>query len=260
MSVIINTNYAATIASDNLAASSANLQKSLNRLSSGQKIATPADDAGGLAVAMKLSAANNRSAVAANNISNAVSFLQTQDGVLNVASKVLDRMSQLAILHLDTTKNASDLANYSTEFTQLNSELSNLTQESFNGNALFGSSTALIINTNEAGTQSTTLSIIDMSAQTTGLAIGTLSGITTAIQSLATDRAKNGASQSTLGFSSQVLTINQQNLAAATSRIMDVDVASESTQLARFNVLVQSGTAMLAQANQSAQTALKLLG
>ena len=208
---------------------------------------------------MKLSAAANRSATTSNNIGNTVSFLQTQDGVLSVAAKVLDRMSQLSTLHLDTTKNASDLANYSTEFAQLSTELGNLTQESFNGNALFGSSN-LTVTTTESGSQTTTINGIDLNTQTSGLAIGTLSGITTAIQSLATDRAKNGAYQSTLGFASQVLTVNQENLAAANSRIMDVDVAAESTQLARWNVLVQSGTAMLAQANQSSQTALKLLG
>jgi len=89
--------------------------------------------------------------------------------------------------------------------------------------------------------------------------IGTLSTITDAIKAVATDRATNGASQSVLGFAGEVLTVNKTNLEAASSRIMDVDVASESTQLARFNILVQSGTAMLAQANQSAQTALKLL-
>ena len=86
-----------------------------------------------------------------------------------------------------------------------------------------------------------------------------LSDITDAIQAVATYRATNGAEQSRLGFAAEVLTVNKANLEAANSRITDVDVASESTQLARWNVLVQSGTAMLAQANQSAQTALRLL-
>src|SRR5437763_16611270 len=88
MSVVINTNFAATVAANNLAASNDMLQKSLNRLSSGSKIVTPSDDAGGLAVSMKLSAAARRSGAAATNISNAVSYLQTQDGVLKVAGKI----------------------------------------------------------------------------------------------------------------------------------------------------------------------------
>jgi len=258
MSVVINTNSAATIASDNLAASNASLQKSLNRLSSGSKIVNPADDAGGLAVSMKLSAAAKRSAAASNNIGNAVSFLQTQDGVMKVAAKVLDRMSELATLYSDTTKNSSDIANYSAEFDQLKTELSNLASEKFNGNDLFGSS-ALTIHTNEDGSQSVTVSATSLSSDTSSVDIASLSTITDAIKAVATDRADNGAFQSVLGFASEVLTVNKSNLEAANSRITDVDVASESTQLARWNILVQSGTAMLAQANQSSQIALKLL-
>jgi flagellin len=87
-----------------------------------------------------------------------------------------------------------------------------------------------------------------------------LTDITAAIQNVATMRANNGAEQSRLGFASEVLTVNKANLEAANSRIIDVDVAEESTRLARWNILVQSGTAMLSQANQSAQIALKLLG
>src|SRR5436190_22399607 len=115
MSVVINTNYSATVASNNLAASNAGLQRSLNRLSSGTKIVNPADDAGGLAVSMKLSAAAKRSGAAANNIGNSVSFLQTQDGVLKVAGKVLDRMSELKTLYSDPTKNSTDKASYDVE-------------------------------------------------------------------------------------------------------------------------------------------------
>ena len=88
----------------------------------------------------------------------------------------------------------------------------------------------------------------------------TLTSINAAIQNVATFRATNGAEQSRLNFASDLLTTNETNLQAANSRIMDVDVAQESTQLARWNILVQSGTAMLSQANATPQTALKLLG
>jgi flagellin len=253
MSVVINTNFAATVAANNLAASNMSLQKSLNRLSSGSKIVTPSDDAGGLAVSMKLSAAAKRSGAAATNISNAVSFLQTQDGVLKTVGKILDRMSELATLNTDPTKSASDLANYGTEFTALSAELTKLSSETFNGVGLF---TSISVNTTESGGGAIASTAYTMAS---GLAIGTLSGITTAIQNLATARAANGAAQSRLGFAAEVLVVNKSNLEAANSRIVDVDVASESTQLARWNILVQSGTAMLAQANQSAQSALKLL-
>ncbi len=138
MSVVINTNYSATVASNNLAASNCMLQRSLNRLSSGSKIVNPSDDAGGLAVSMKICAAAKRSGAANTNIGNTVSLLQTQDGVLKVAGKVLDRMSELKTLYADPTKNATDLANYDAEFTQLQSQLDSLTDETFNSVALFG--------------------------------------------------------------------------------------------------------------------------
>lgn len=258
MSVVINTNFAATMAANNLAASNQMLQKSLNRLSSGSKIVTPADDAGGLAVSMKLAAAAHRSAAATTNIGNAVSFLQTQDGVMKVVGKVLDRMGELATLYGDKTKNSGDVANYSAEFDQLSDELTNLAAEKFNGISLFGN-TDLVVNSNEDATQQITVTGVDAAGAVSGLAITDLGGIKTALESIATSRANNGAFQSVLGFAGEVLTVNKANLEAASSRITDVDVAEESTQFARWNILVQSGTAMLSQANQSAQNVLKLL-
>jgi flagellin len=270
MSVVINTNYAATVASNNLSASNAMLQKSLNRLSSGSKIVNPSDDAGGLAVSMKLSAAAKRSGAAASNIGNTVSFLQSQDGVMKVTGKILDRMSELKTLYSDPTKNSSDLANYDSEFTALQDELTSLSGETFNSVALFGSS-GLTVKVSEDGGQSVSVAGRDLAGTAAGigaltasgvstLADVTLSNITDAIQNVATFRAANGAEQSRLGFAAEVLTVNKANIEAANSRITDVDVAEESTSLARWNILVQSGTAMLAQANQSAQVALRLIG
>jgi flagellin len=273
MSVVINTNYSATIAANNLAASNQSLQTSLNRLSSGSKIVNPSDDAGGLAVSMKLSAAATRQGAIGTNIGNAVSYLQTQDGALNVSGKILDRMSELKTLYGDPTKNSSDLSNYDSEFTELKSQLTSISGETFNGVALFGSSTSLTVAVTEDGSTASAVTISARDLSNTGTGVGAitssaatslgnvaLSSITNAIQNVATMRASNGAEQSRFGFASQLLTVNKANLEAASSRITDVDVASESTQLARWNILVQSGTAMLSQANQSAQSALKLLG
>lgn len=272
MSVVINTNAAATVAANNLAASNGMLQKSLNRLSSGSKIVTPADDAGGLAVSMKLSAAARRQGAVATNIGNAVSLLQTQDGALKVTAKVLERIGELKTLYSDATKSASDKANYDAEFTSLQSQLRANSGETFNGVTLFGTSSLSIAVTEDG---STTVSITSRDLTSTASGVGTLSStsvtslgdstvtlaaISTAIQNVATMRANNGAEQSRFGFASELVTVNKANLEAASSRITDVDVATESTQLARWNILVQSGTAMLSQANQSAQTALKLLG
>ncbi|MBK9991784.1 MAG: flagellin [Verrucomicrobia bacterium] len=272
MSVVINTNYSATVAANNLATSNDNLQKSLNRLSSGSRIVSPADDAGGLAVSMKLSAAARRSGAATANIGNALSYLQTQDGVLKVTGKVLERISELKTLYNDPTKNASDLSNYDSEFISLKAQLSALTSEKFNGVSIFGTTDLSVAVTEDGSTSSAvTIAFRDLSNTSSGVGILTatsvtnlgaglaLSSITTAIQNVATFRAINGAEQSRLTFAAELLTINKSNLEAANSRIIDVDVAAESTQLARWNTLVQAGTSMLTQANQSAQTALKLL-
>ncbi|WP_404423998.1 flagellin [Nibricoccus sp. IMCC34717] len=269
MSVVINTNFSATVASNNLSASNQALQKSLNRLSSGSKIVTPADDAGGLAVSMKLNAAAKRQGAAEANIGNSISYLQTQDGALKVAAKVLDRISELKTMYADPTKNTSDLANYDSEFTALTAQLTAIGAETFNGINLFGSSSLTVSTTEDGNTtsavtvaaRSLTSSTAGVGAVTAGttLANVTLASITGAIQNVATFRAQNGAEQSRLSFSSELLVTNKANLEAATSRIIDVDVAKESTQLARWNTLVQAGTAMLSQANQSAQTALRLL-
>lgn len=272
MPVVINTNYAATVAANNLAASNSSLQRSLNRLSSGSKIVNPSDDAGGLAVSMKLSAAAVRQGAVATNIGNATSFLQTQDGALKVTAKILDRMSELRTLYDDPTKNDDDLKNYDAEFEALQSQLTAITQEEFNGVKLFGSGEGLTVNVTENASSSSAVTIKarDLSDSATGIgaltasSVDSLSGITLAnitdaIQNVATFRAENGAEQSRLGFASELLTVNKANLEAASSRIVDVDVAQESTQLARWNTLVQAGTAMLSQANQSAQSALRLL-
>ncbi len=270
MSVVINTNFAATIAANNLAASNQSLQRSLNRLSSGSKIVNPSDDAGGLAVSMKLSAAAKRQGAVNTNIGNAVSFLQTQDGVLKVAGKVLDRMGELKTLYADPTKSSSDLANYDSEFSELQTQLDDLTTEKFNNVSLFGSAALSVLVTEDAVTD-VSLKGRDLDSSTDGVGVLIsstvtslgdidLSDITDAIQNVATFRAENGAEQSRLGFAAELLTVNKANLESAASRITDVDVAQESTQLARFNILVQSGTSMLTQANQSAQIALKLLG
>ncbi|MBI3885836.1 MAG: flagellin [Opitutae bacterium] len=269
MSVVINTNFAAISASNNLAASNGMLQKSLNRLSSGSKIVNPADDAGGLAVAMKLSAAARRQGAVASNIGNSVSFLQTQDGALKVTGKILTRMSELKTLYGDPTKNSTDLANYDSEFLALQAQLTATAGETFNSVALFGTST-LSVAVTEDGATAVTIGARNLTSTSTGVGVITstsvtaLSGITvanltTAIERVATFRATNGSEQSRFGFASELVTVNKANLEAATSRIADVDVAEESTQLARYNILVQAGTAMLSQANQSSQIALKLL-
>jgi len=287
MSVVINTNTASSLAAYNLSSTNVNLQRSLNRLSSGSRINSSFDDSGGTAVSMKLSASIRRTDATLANVNNSIALLQTQDGVLKNADKVLNRMSELAMLATDVTKSTDDLALYNTELTQLKDQLELMLSEKFNGISLFqsGSNATFDTGTNAAnltvvtshdGDQSFTITRADLNfisssngvGQTSseGIQIDTfaeataaVAAIQTQIQNLATLRANNGAEQSRLTFAADMLSINKINLEAANSRIVDVDVAAESSQLARFSILQQAGTAMLSQANMSTQSILRLL-
>jgi len=277
MALVLNTNPSATIARQNLAKSQSNLEKSINRLSSGQKITSPADDAGGLAVSMKLVAAGRRTEAVNTNLQNSISYLQSQDGALVAVGDLLNRMSELAILANDPTKNDQDIANYDKEFSQIQQQLGNLANESFNGVDFFDGATFDVITTEDGDTgQAVTITNptllatgneLDIVANTrklhTSIAgadpVISVGDITSAIQRVATWRADNGATTSRLQYASNMLDINNVNLEAANSRIMDTDIAAESTRMAKFNILTQSGAAMLAQANQVQQIALRLL-
>ena len=270
--ISINTNTASSFAAYNLTNTNVQLQRSLNRLSSGSRINSSFDDAGGLAVSMKLSAAIRRTEATQANVSNAISFLQTQDGVIKNADKILSRMSELAQLSTDVTKSSGDRALYQTEFSNLTSALSALTAEEFNDVQLFSAGTTLAVITSQEAGQSVGITQANLSgllstlntnvtsiSDATGATAAEISAINTAIQTLATIRATNGAEQSRLTFAGDLLAINKVNLESANGRIIDVDVASESANLARLNILQQAGTAMLAQANQSQQSILRLL-
>jgi flagellin len=167
MSVTINTNSAAAIASNNLSASNAMLQKSLNRLSSGSKIVNASDDAGGVAVATRLSAAAKRSGVVNANIGNALSFLQNQDSALKTMGKMLERMSELQTLHMDQTKQPADIALYEDEFDKLKTAYTSITTQQFNGTDLFQANAALKVSTGEESNGASTgvYTLSDNSAQ-----------------------------------------------------------------------------------------------
>jgi flagellin len=288
---VINTNIQAIVGARNLNHSQEMLGRSLNRLSSGSKIVNPSDDAAGLAVSEKLDAQNRRVKAASTNVQNAVSYVQTADGFMGGMTKILSRMSELGILSKDVTKNTTDVALYQEEFRalqdQLRATIGGTTAEiggtadiatplgAFNGITLFGpNATGLTVTIGQAVGQEMTipesdlrtgamLAIIDQ--DTAGLYAldladtNAIDSISNAIQEVATQRATLGASQSRLELAATTLQVESENLSSAISRIRDVDVAEESTTFARFNILVQSGTAMLAQANQTPQSVLKLL-
>ena len=316
MPLNINTNSAAAAASFHLSNNQSALQKSLTRLSSGSRIVQPVDDAGGLAVAMKMESAIVRLTGAQKNVQNATSFLEVQDGVLNAAGKIVNRMIELKGLSDDVMKNASDIENYNREFKDLQMQIYDMASLKFNGVSMFASTTsnsgggaatfndiandntvsiyvsadgtsgptvsvnkslllaALTIDTNALSTGQQYLSTQDNAAFAAGdvmtfaaedatktiditkISVGVF---TQALQNVATLRADNGASMSRLRFAGQEMAVQKTNLIAAKGRITDVDIAAESTRLAKYNVLVQASASMLAQANTSADVALMLL-
>ena len=251
--------------------SSTKLSQSLARLSSGSKINSPADDSAGLAVSMKLNAQIARINGASSNVGNAISFSQTQDGYASKVNDALSRMSELAVLAQDVTKTTSDRALYNVEFQALGNYINNVATKDFNGVSLFaaGGSALNVTTDSEANTfamvgvdlQNASYTAATAAAIDTNANANTALGlIKTAISQLATDRANIGSNIESLSYYNEQLAALKNNLAAANSRITDVDVAQESTNYAKYNILVQSGTAMLAQANSLPQSVLKLLG
>jgi flagellin len=326
MPIVVNSNASATSASMNLSRANDALRSSLERLSSGKRINSSRDDAGGMAVGYKLESRAIRTRATIQNVQNGLSFLQVQDGALETIAKVATRMSELRVLAEDVTKNSSDVENYSKEFIELQFQLQQTKQQKFNGISLFAQTGHTLKGSGTKGTglytpsddspvsyeifQHTLLTHPD-GESTAGsislnvvnlefvLFIGNLSGsgngsgvdlgglgnspggggtqltsrgfissilhvsvgqFTSVIEKIADARAENGAEQNRALESIDLLQANLSNMEAAQGRIMDTDVAYESTRYARQNVLVQASASMTAQANQLTNIALQLMG
>jgi flagellin len=269
--ISLNATGATSAVSYYLGQNNRNLQKSLTRLSSGYRINSAVDDPGGLAVSMKLSASLRRTDAVSANVGNALSFLQSQDGVLEVASSIVLRMSELATLANSESVSTNDTALYNTEFVELKADITSLLEEEFNGISLFAvGGQDLSVVTSENGSQSATITKANLNAVNTSIAALTgidsvslattaSAALETAIQSIASLRASNGAQQSRLTFAQEILAVNRTNLEAANSRILDVDIAEESANFARRTIIQEAGLAVLAQANTSAASLLRLL-
>ena len=317
--------------------------KVLHALSSGMRIVSPADDAGGMAVGYKIGSALKRTEAVRQNLQNAISYLQVQDGSLSTVADILERMTELKTLSSDVIKNSSDVHNYSKEFVELQEQLHQIKQQKFNGISLFAENSHTkdsfsrpdIINdprsgyefhysknnsmqtayydkysyqllTTESGLAddgSISLNVINLQfvlslasmenynlggfssgghnekndlvpgsnlkGRTTNLngenfladiTQVSIQDLTIALTKLADARAENGAEQNRLNVAVELLMQNQTNLEAAHGRIVDADIALESTRMARENVLVQTSAAMLSQANQLTNIALQILG
>jgi flagellin len=278
MPVSINSNAASRFAALNLEKAQSQLQASLSKLSSGKKIVQPYDDAAGEAVQLKLKSAVARYGQVKNNIQNAISYLQTQDGVYQTATDLVSRMAELATMAGDSSKSATDKALYNTEFRILQSQISDLGNEQFNGVALFSlrqtiyTSEALDATTSSVLLESGAISGTTANVEANGLRVfmtaasssatrfsAAMSHITADLQKLATRRAENGAYQSVLNYAYNNASLGQMNLEAARGRVVDLDIAEESSNFARANILSQAASSMLAQANNSSSSVLQLL-
>jgi flagellin len=349
MPLNITTNTAALRASESLSKNQNLLQKSLGRLSSGRKVNSPVDDPGSLAVGMKLSASINRLAGAHNNVQNALSFLEVQDGLLHTAGQVVARMNELkGLASQDPMKGSQDVASYNNEFKDLQMQLFNLAQMTFNGVSLFANYTpegpealfhgqdqdanfdnTISIFTSTLGAGGAKVSIhkslllsaltlkmtagrVDSAAlpgsdKTNGywsvvsarqligsdgtttiadysnlaisptnddawvtLASESLNGAITldmissgvlesALENIAYLRAQNGGGQSRLSFNLLSLSQQKTNMSAALGRIVDTDIAEESSNIAKYTMLTQMSATILAQANSSTNIALMLI-
>jgi len=267
MSLRVNTNVEAFNAHRNLSQTSMALSKSMEKLSSGLRINRAADDAAGLAISEAMRAQIRGVAQASRNAQDGISLVQTAEGALNEMHSILQRVRELAVQWSNGTLSTTDQAKITAEVAQLTAELVRIRDSSlFNGISLFGSSgagTTVTIqvganqnldsasNTNRIGVTLTALSFATVSMD--------VSQIDTAITSVSTVRSDLGAVQNRLEHAVANLGVSQENMSAAESRIRDVDVAAEMVNFTRLQILSQSGTAMLAQANQSPQAVLKLL-
>ncbi|USI73727.1 flagellin [Sphingomonas morindae] len=289
---VINTNTAAMRAQNGSRVANAAIQTAMSRLSSGKRINTAADDAAGMAISNSMTSQITGMNQAIRNANDGVSLVQTADGALDEVTNMLQRVRELAVQSASGTYSDNDRANMQTEVGQLTTQIKSvLGNTTFNGTSLFntGASAAATTVKIQAGAGSSandqiTINIggIDLSAATASgstAATGNLdvsntggstsNGVTNAqntmksvdslLTTINTVRAGLGASQSQLNSAVNNLTNNVTNLSDARSRIQDADFSSETTALAKAQILSQASTAMLAQANQSSQGVLKLL-
>lgn len=298
MGMQINTNIAALNSYRNLSSTQNDLSKSLEKLSSGLRINRAADDAAGLSISEGLRAQINGLGVASRNAQDGVSVIQTAEGALTEVHSILQRMRDLAVQAANDSNNTESRAAIKNEADQLGAELSRISESTnFNGVNLFqagGNATAtppvpagpasLTFQVGADGDASSKVSVamLDLGAATSGIvtmtdgtvstsaagfivtdnttAQATIEKLDVAIANVSKGRSELGANQNRFESAINSLAVSKENLTAAESRIRDTDMAAEMVNYTRSNILSQAGTAMLAQANQSNQGVLQLLG
>jgi len=277
MGLRINTNIQALVAQRNLGISNQKQQNSLEKISSGTRIAKAADDAAGLAISSKMTADIRSLRQDNRNANDGISLVQVAEGGMNEVGNILTRFRELSIQGASDTIGDKERGFINKEMMQLRSEINRIAETTeFNGrNLLAGKGDSLEIqvglnnspeldrfrfDVQKLNTTAEALGVSDVNTETKRASQENLTKIDGAIRMLSENRAEVGALQNRLGSSINNLSIYEENLSAANSRIKDVDIASETSELTKSNILSQAGVAVLSQANNNAQGALKLLG
>ncbi|HEY3668720.1 MAG TPA: flagellin [Polyangiaceae bacterium] len=276
MSINIQTNIAALSAQKNLGANQKLLAGSFQRLSSGFRVNSAADDAAGLAISESMKSQIRSYTVAQRNASDAQSMAQTAEGALGDVHDIMGRMRELAMQSANGDLGTTDRGYIATEFKSLQQEVGRIQKSAqFNGQLLINATAAAAPVTFQVGLNNTAsdqisvtfggvlLTAVTSTATDLSTAAGALTALGTidsAISTVSTARSNFGTVMNRMDFATSNIQTMQLNITAANSRIRDVDVASETASLSRNQVLTQAGTAVLAQANQIPQLALSLIG
>ena len=262
MSLRVNTNVEAFDAHRNLQQTQYALAKSMQKLSSGLRINRAADDAAGLAISEKMTAQINGTDQAQRNAMDGISLVQTAEGAYNEMHSILQRIRELSVQAQNGTLSSSDTAAIDQEVGQLTAELSRISANTqFNGLNILSGTFTLQVGADQGAGNQISFSLTSVSFATIGSAAGAnaISDVDAAITSVSNARSTLGAIQNRLEDTVDNLGVYEENISAAESRIRDVDVAAETVNFTKLQILSQSGTAMLAQANQLPQSVLKLL-
>jgi len=288
---IINTNNAATITANALTKNERAMSQAMERLSTGVRINSASDDAAGLAISSRMTSQINGLNMAVRNANDAISLVQTADGALVEVTNMLQRMRELAVQASTATTGINDMEALNTEFVALRNQIESVADNTeWNGvDLLDGDSASLAFQVGANASETITMttladlqtagsafsSLSDASGETTlatlviwktgNLSTSTtaagnaITGIDSALTVVNTKRAELGAMSNRLEYAADNLANVSQNTSASRSRVMDADYASETTELARTQIIQQAATAMLSQANQQAQSVLALL-
>lgn len=270
MGLRINTNVPALNTSRVLRRSTEELNKSLQRLSSGLRINSAADDAAGLAIAEGFRSQVRGTQVAQRNSQDGISLVQTAEGALSETTNILQRIRELAVQAANGTQSNDNRLSIDGEVQQLLQQIDSIaTDTQFNGIRVLSTSQTVTLQSGAMGGQTLSISVtgaktaeLGISAvkvSTMSLAVAAISTIDNALKSVTTLRSSLGAYQNRLEFTINTLAIQEENSASSESVIRDANIATETIAFTRNQILVSAGTSVLAQANVVPQTALQLL-